>query len=217
MHRWAERDGTYDDLVAQRSQALAMLPSREGRPPSPHHRGRMDPPGPQDQQRAALGLSRRHPTCRLDVAAMWWALEEVGAREEVRPPHHWASRCRPTTRPRPTFTRVAPECRPVIRLGGGTSAAADRADSEGRGPAEAGDRRGTVSSPGRRPQRGAIRRVGRPAVPSRSDGGTAHWVDGVLPGGAQARGRDTRGVQGASCGNVTRQWRWGRPRATAAT
>ncbi|GDY87026.1 hypothetical protein SAVCW2_62250 [Streptomyces avermitilis] len=30
MHRWAERDGTYDDLVAQRSQALAMLPSREG-------------------------------------------------------------------------------------------------------------------------------------------------------------------------------------------
>ena len=28
MHRWAERDGTYDDLVAQRSQALAMLPSR---------------------------------------------------------------------------------------------------------------------------------------------------------------------------------------------
>lgn len=30
MHRWAERDGTYDDLVAQRSQALAMLPSRAG-------------------------------------------------------------------------------------------------------------------------------------------------------------------------------------------
>jgi uncharacterized oxidoreductase len=30
MHRWAERDGTYDDLVAQRSQALAMLPSRQG-------------------------------------------------------------------------------------------------------------------------------------------------------------------------------------------
>ncbi|MFD5625501.1 SDR family oxidoreductase [Streptomyces sp. NPDC127072] len=30
-HRWAERDGTYDDLVAQRSQALAaMLPSRKG-------------------------------------------------------------------------------------------------------------------------------------------------------------------------------------------
>ena len=29
MHRWAERDGTYDDLVAQRSQALAMLPSRQ--------------------------------------------------------------------------------------------------------------------------------------------------------------------------------------------
>jgi uncharacterized oxidoreductase len=28
MHRWAERDGTYHDLVAQRSQALAMLPSR---------------------------------------------------------------------------------------------------------------------------------------------------------------------------------------------
>ena len=27
MHRWAERDGTYDELVAQRSQALAMLPS----------------------------------------------------------------------------------------------------------------------------------------------------------------------------------------------
>ncbi|MEV8569338.1 SDR family NAD(P)-dependent oxidoreductase [Streptomyces sp. NPDC051322] len=31
MHRWAERDGTYDDLVAQRSQALAtMLPDRQG-------------------------------------------------------------------------------------------------------------------------------------------------------------------------------------------
>ncbi|MYT20543.1 SDR family NAD(P)-dependent oxidoreductase [Streptomyces sp. SID7760] len=29
MHRWAERDGTYDDLVAQRSRALAVLPSRE--------------------------------------------------------------------------------------------------------------------------------------------------------------------------------------------
>jgi len=29
MHRWAERDGTYDDLVAQRSQALAMLPGRQ--------------------------------------------------------------------------------------------------------------------------------------------------------------------------------------------
>ncbi|MFE6410231.1 SDR family oxidoreductase [Streptomyces sp. NPDC057837] len=28
MHRWAERDGTYHDLVAQRSQALAMLPNR---------------------------------------------------------------------------------------------------------------------------------------------------------------------------------------------
>jgi uncharacterized oxidoreductase len=28
MHRWAERDGTYDKLVAQRSQALAMLPGR---------------------------------------------------------------------------------------------------------------------------------------------------------------------------------------------
>ncbi|HVV19747.1 MAG TPA: SDR family NAD(P)-dependent oxidoreductase [Pseudonocardiaceae bacterium] len=28
MHRWAERDGTYADLVAQRSQALAMLPGR---------------------------------------------------------------------------------------------------------------------------------------------------------------------------------------------
>ncbi|MFD7867120.1 SDR family oxidoreductase [Streptomyces sp. NPDC059783] len=31
MHRWAERDGTYDDLVAQRSQALAsLLPGRRG-------------------------------------------------------------------------------------------------------------------------------------------------------------------------------------------
>lgn len=31
MHRWAERDGTYDDLVAQRSQALDMLlPGRKG-------------------------------------------------------------------------------------------------------------------------------------------------------------------------------------------
>ncbi|MFE9558889.1 SDR family oxidoreductase [Streptomyces sp. NPDC006692] len=29
-HRWAERDGTYDDLVAQRSRALAMLPGRQG-------------------------------------------------------------------------------------------------------------------------------------------------------------------------------------------
>ncbi len=28
MHRWAERDGTYDELVAQRSQALTMLPRR---------------------------------------------------------------------------------------------------------------------------------------------------------------------------------------------
>jgi len=28
MHRWAERDGTYDDLVAQRSKALSMLPGR---------------------------------------------------------------------------------------------------------------------------------------------------------------------------------------------
>ncbi|MBC2866328.1 SDR family oxidoreductase [Streptomyces mexicanus] len=28
MHRWAERDGTYDALVAQRSQALATLPGR---------------------------------------------------------------------------------------------------------------------------------------------------------------------------------------------
>jgi short-subunit dehydrogenase involved in D-alanine esterification of teichoic acids len=30
MHRWAERDGTYDDLVAQRSKALAMFGAREG-------------------------------------------------------------------------------------------------------------------------------------------------------------------------------------------
>ncbi|HEY6496921.1 MAG TPA: SDR family NAD(P)-dependent oxidoreductase [Trebonia sp.] len=29
MHRWAERDGTYDELVAQRSQALATLPGRQ--------------------------------------------------------------------------------------------------------------------------------------------------------------------------------------------
>ena len=29
MHRWAERDGTYDELIAQRSQALAMLPGRQ--------------------------------------------------------------------------------------------------------------------------------------------------------------------------------------------
>lgn len=29
MHRWAERDGTYPELVTQRSQALAMLPSRQ--------------------------------------------------------------------------------------------------------------------------------------------------------------------------------------------
>ncbi|MFC1431781.1 SDR family oxidoreductase [Streptacidiphilus sp. N1-3] len=29
MHRWAERDGTYAELVAQRSQGLAMLPSRQ--------------------------------------------------------------------------------------------------------------------------------------------------------------------------------------------
>lgn len=28
MHRWAERDGTYDDLVAQRAAALSMLPGR---------------------------------------------------------------------------------------------------------------------------------------------------------------------------------------------
>jgi uncharacterized oxidoreductase len=28
MHRWAERDGTYADLVARRSAALAMLPGR---------------------------------------------------------------------------------------------------------------------------------------------------------------------------------------------
>ncbi|KOG88038.1 SDR family oxidoreductase [Streptomyces varsoviensis] len=30
MHRWAERDGTYADLVAQRSQALSLLPGRQG-------------------------------------------------------------------------------------------------------------------------------------------------------------------------------------------
>ncbi|MER5278109.1 SDR family NAD(P)-dependent oxidoreductase [Streptomyces sp. NPDC002809] len=30
MHRWAERDGTYADLVVQRSKALAMLPGRQG-------------------------------------------------------------------------------------------------------------------------------------------------------------------------------------------
>ena len=30
MHRWAERDGTYADLVAQRSRALSMLPGRAG-------------------------------------------------------------------------------------------------------------------------------------------------------------------------------------------
>jgi len=29
MHRWAERDGGYDELVAQRSQALAMFPGRQ--------------------------------------------------------------------------------------------------------------------------------------------------------------------------------------------
>jgi short-subunit dehydrogenase involved in D-alanine esterification of teichoic acids len=28
MHRWAEREGTYDELVARRSQALANLPGR---------------------------------------------------------------------------------------------------------------------------------------------------------------------------------------------
>lgn len=28
MHRWAERDGSYDELVAQRSAALSMLPGR---------------------------------------------------------------------------------------------------------------------------------------------------------------------------------------------
>ncbi|MFD0484003.1 SDR family oxidoreductase [Kineococcus sp. GCM10028916] len=28
MHRWAERDGTYDELVARRSQALVTLPGR---------------------------------------------------------------------------------------------------------------------------------------------------------------------------------------------
>ncbi|MGQ4513589.1 SDR family NAD(P)-dependent oxidoreductase [Streptomyces sp. DW26H14] len=30
QHRWAERDGTYADLVARRSQALSMLPGRQG-------------------------------------------------------------------------------------------------------------------------------------------------------------------------------------------
>ncbi|MFI0237687.1 SDR family oxidoreductase [Streptomyces sp. NPDC016845] len=31
VHRWAERDGTYDDLVAQRSRALGvLLPGRQG-------------------------------------------------------------------------------------------------------------------------------------------------------------------------------------------
>ncbi|MDI6413514.1 SDR family NAD(P)-dependent oxidoreductase [Streptomyces albus] len=30
MHRWAEREGTYDELVTQRSRALAMLPGRQG-------------------------------------------------------------------------------------------------------------------------------------------------------------------------------------------
>ncbi|MFE0531587.1 SDR family oxidoreductase [Micromonospora parva] len=30
MHRWAERDGTYADLVAQRAKALSMFPGREG-------------------------------------------------------------------------------------------------------------------------------------------------------------------------------------------
>ena len=30
MHRWAERDGTYDELVAQRAAALSMLPGRHG-------------------------------------------------------------------------------------------------------------------------------------------------------------------------------------------
>ena len=29
MHRWAERDGSYDELVAQRSKALAMLPGHQ--------------------------------------------------------------------------------------------------------------------------------------------------------------------------------------------
>ncbi len=29
MHRWAECDGSYDELVAQRSKALAMLPSHQ--------------------------------------------------------------------------------------------------------------------------------------------------------------------------------------------
>ncbi|GAB3570851.1 SDR family NAD(P)-dependent oxidoreductase [Amycolatopsis endophytica] len=31
MHRWAERDGTYDELVAQRSRALSTLPGRSSR------------------------------------------------------------------------------------------------------------------------------------------------------------------------------------------
>ncbi|MCA1219385.1 SDR family oxidoreductase [Streptomyces sp. 8L] len=30
QHRWAERDGTYAELVARRSQALSMLPGRQG-------------------------------------------------------------------------------------------------------------------------------------------------------------------------------------------
>ncbi|MGA5798154.1 short-chain dehydrogenase [Streptomyces cellulosae] len=29
-HRWAERDGTYDELVARRSKAPASLPGRQG-------------------------------------------------------------------------------------------------------------------------------------------------------------------------------------------
>lgn len=29
MHRWAERDGSYDELVAQRSKALSTLPGRQ--------------------------------------------------------------------------------------------------------------------------------------------------------------------------------------------
>lgn len=29
-HRWAERDGTYDELVAQRAKALSLLPGRRG-------------------------------------------------------------------------------------------------------------------------------------------------------------------------------------------
>jgi uncharacterized oxidoreductase len=28
-HRWAKHDGTYAELVAQRSKALAMLPGRQ--------------------------------------------------------------------------------------------------------------------------------------------------------------------------------------------